>query len=234
MKILSIGNSFSQNAQRYLHMIGQANNNEIKCVNLCIGGCTLRQHYLNAVDNEKSYSFEFNGNDTGIKVSVKDALKSDEWDYVTVQQASHKSFDFDTYVPYILKLKEYIKIYSPKTKIALHQTWAYTDTEDVMKHFGFNSTKEMFESVRKAYSEAEKVLEPEVVIKSGEAMLRAYEAIGRELYSDALHASKGVGKYLLGCVWYKAFFGEAPQNDIKYFDAEVSEEQIRVIRQIIQ
>ena len=34
------------------------------------------------------YDFEFNGVRTGIKVSIKQALQSDIWDVVTLQQAS--------------------------------------------------------------------------------------------------------------------------------------------------
>ncbi len=38
LKILSIGNSFSQDAQRYLYDISKSNGEEIKNVNLYIGG----------------------------------------------------------------------------------------------------------------------------------------------------------------------------------------------------
>jgi len=34
MNILSIGNSFSQDAQRYLHQIARADKTDLKCVNL--------------------------------------------------------------------------------------------------------------------------------------------------------------------------------------------------------
>ena len=57
MKILSIGSSFSQDAQRYLHRIATANAQDLKCVNLYIGGCSLRTHYLNILDRRKSVQF---------------------------------------------------------------------------------------------------------------------------------------------------------------------------------
>ena len=41
MQILSIGNNFSQDAQRYLHQIVDADGEALKCVNLMIGGCPL-------------------------------------------------------------------------------------------------------------------------------------------------------------------------------------------------
>ena len=41
MDILSLGNSFSQDAQRYLHGIAKAGGASIESFNLCIGGCPL-------------------------------------------------------------------------------------------------------------------------------------------------------------------------------------------------
>ena len=44
MNILSIGNSFSQDAQRYLHQIATAGGEELNVFNLYIGGSTLSMH----------------------------------------------------------------------------------------------------------------------------------------------------------------------------------------------
>ena len=41
MNILSIGNSFSQDAQRYLHDIAKADGVVLSAFNLYIGGCPL-------------------------------------------------------------------------------------------------------------------------------------------------------------------------------------------------
>ena len=74
MKILSIGNSFSEDAQRYLKLIAGANGRELTCVNLYIGGCSLKRHYINLIDNEKSYHYQFGGENTGLMVSIKEVL----------------------------------------------------------------------------------------------------------------------------------------------------------------
>ncbi|MBE6655246.1 MAG: DUF4886 domain-containing protein [Ruminococcaceae bacterium] len=97
LKILSIGNSFSQDAQRYLHRLAKQDGTELKTVNLYIGGCPLRRHYLNMLDDNVAYDFEFNGETTGIKVSIRQALVSDEWDFITLQQASTFSGRYETY-----------------------------------------------------------------------------------------------------------------------------------------
>ena len=47
MKVLAIGNSFSQDATHYLHKIAASDGVEMKVVNLYIGGCSLEQHWKN-------------------------------------------------------------------------------------------------------------------------------------------------------------------------------------------
>lgn len=104
MKILSIGNSFSQDAQKYLRRLAQNDGVELKTVNLYLGGCSLRTHYLNALENRFNYVFEFNGENTGIEVSMSQVLSSDDWDIITLQQASRDSTKYETYYPYLKSL----------------------------------------------------------------------------------------------------------------------------------
>ena len=55
MNILSIGNSFSQDAQRYLHRIAKSAGVEMNTFNLCIGGCPLEHHYNHMLSGEEAY-----------------------------------------------------------------------------------------------------------------------------------------------------------------------------------
>ncbi len=45
MNILSIGNSFSQDSQRYLHRIAKSTGYELNSYNLYVGGCPLSRHH---------------------------------------------------------------------------------------------------------------------------------------------------------------------------------------------
>ena len=72
---------------------------KMKVVNLYIGGCSLRTHYLNMLEDRKNYMMEFNGVATGFMVSIKDALISDDWDVITLQQVSGNSVNYDTFQP---------------------------------------------------------------------------------------------------------------------------------------
>ncbi len=226
MKILSIGNSFSQDAQRYLHEISKANGYELLNVNLYIGGCPLKKHYLNMLDDEAAYGYEVNGQYTGLCVSIRQVLKSNDWDYITFQQASHESFKEESYTPYLEALNEYVKKYCPKAKIYIHQTWAYPEEMTRLKEVGFETTEGMFGEVQAAYHKAASLIDADGMILSGEAMLRAYKVVREKLYRDAIHAGLGFGRYLLGIVWFHTFFGE--QENFKHiteFDADVSDEE---------
>ena len=91
MDILSIGNSFSQDAQRYLHQIAGADGMVLNCCNLYIGGCSLSTHHRNMLSQDKAYALEMNGVSTGFKVSLDEALLNRDWDIITVQQVSQES-----------------------------------------------------------------------------------------------------------------------------------------------
>ncbi len=226
MKILSIGNSFSQDAQRYLYQIAKLNQKDVLVVNLYIGGCPLRTHYLNMLDDEKVYNYEINGMATGLQVSIREALKSQEWDFVTLQQASHQSFDKESYMPYLKELNDYVTCYVPKTKIYMHQTWAYPEQYHRLKEVGFSSTSEMFSEVKSAYDAAAECIKADGIIRSGEAMLRGYHIMQEKAYRDAIHAGLGFGRYLLGIVWFHTFFGEQENfKHIQDFDVPVSDEE---------
>ena len=72
IQVLSIGNSFSQDAQRYLHDVAKSEGVALETVNLYIGGCSLERHYRNMKGDYREYSLEMNGHTAGgFFVSIK-------------------------------------------------------------------------------------------------------------------------------------------------------------------
>ena len=197
MKILSIGNSFSQDAQRYLHRLAKQDGTVLKTVNLYIGGCSLRTHYLNMLDDCAAYSFEFNGESTGLKVSIRQALASDNWDVITLQQASPLSASFESYSPYLEELADFVRRYCPHSKILIHQTWAYEDESERLKALGFATSSEMLSAVCEAYAKAAQAINADGIIPCGRAMMKATELGIEAVHRDSYHASLGAGRYLL-------------------------------------
>ena len=157
MKVLSIGNSFSTDAQRWLHGIAEADGTELFCQNLYIGGCSLELHERNRAGNLAAYDLEENGIRTERKISIRDALQSHAWDVVTLQQASRFAGFAETFEPYLTSLIEEIRTYAPKAEILLHATWSFESGASIPSYEAYHfSQKEMTETIGRANRRYEK------------------------------------------------------------------------------
>ena len=235
MNILSIGNSFSQDAQRYLHQIAKADGMDIRCFNLCIGGCPLSKHYRNMLSEERAYTLEVNGSNTAFNVSLKEALLNREWDVITVQQVSSQSPNYDTYQPYLDGLVEYIRRFVPKAKIVVHQTWAYEQgSKRLNEELKYSDYKEMLGDIVKAYQKAAEHIRADYIIPSGEVFGAILENGIEKIHRDTFHASLGLGRYALGLAWYRFLTGnDIAGNTFNDFDEEVSAEQIAIAKKCV-
>lgn len=227
MKILCIGNSFSMDATRYLYGVGKSCGIGIKTVNLYIGGCSLYTHYINAVDDRSSYELDFNGFSTGFNISIKQGLTSDDFDIVTLQQASHFSFKEESYQPYLSYLAGYIKKYCPHAKIFIHQTWAYNPDEKRLEEMGFSSHREMYTAIEKTYEGFLGSIDACGLIPSGKTICNLVESgmSSEKIFRDPIHASLGIGRYALALAWLEYLTGlPAEKCSFSDFDVPVSSE----------
>ncbi len=226
-KVLLIANSFGQDAVRYLYGIARAAGKKIKVATLYIGGCSLYRHYRNMLSEEKAYVFELNGISTGLHVSLKEALLSDEWDYVTLQQCSPKSGEYESYLPYLPALSDYVKRLAPAAKQYIHATWSFAESSKRFEMTPFATRAEMIPHIREAYVNAASCIGAEAIIPSLDAMCKLYDAIGDATYRDGFHGSLGVARYMLGCVWFMVLYGiDITGNTYRDFDVEVTEEEV--------
>lgn len=227
MKILSIGNSFSVNAMKYLHQIARADGVNIKAVALYIGGCSLATHYKNMNNDARAYDIVYNGVNTGFNTSIREALQSDEWDVVTVQQGSWYSVDYDTYQPYLDALVKHIKIHSPKSKIMIHKTWSYRQGCDYQKQLGYSDQIEMYNALSEAYNKANADMGGVEMLLSGDVMQSLLKAGILDVHSDDIHAN-ALGEYAMGLVWYKKLTGNSPLgNTFRDFCYEAFADEVK-------
>ena len=235
MNILSIGNSFSQDAQRYLHRIAKADGVSLDTFNLYIGGCDLETHYQNMLGDKKAYTLEMNGQSTGFMVSLKEALLNRAWDVVTLQQVSGKAPLYETYCPYLEKLAEYVRLCAPKAKVVIHKTWAYEkDSERLTKELGYKHHSEMFWDVDKAYNKAAKEINADFCIPSGEVFEKLIENGIEKIHRDTFHATFGIGRYALGLLWYAILTGKDVQNNTFCdFDEEIAESDVEIVKKSV-
>ena len=214
IKILAIGNSFSEDAiEQYLHELADADGIETIIGNLFIGGCSLERHMQCVNGNLPDYRYRKIGVD-GVtketpKCDIARAIADEEWDYVSVQQASHFSGDYTTYQPYLSQLVAYVKAHTKKdVKIVFHQTWAYAKNSD---HGGFkrygNSQKQMYDAINGALKQVIKDIHPDVIVPSGTAIQNARtSSIGDNMNRDGYHLNLLYGRYTAACTWFQAIF----------------------------
>lgn len=210
MNVLCIGNSFSQDATRYLHQISD---DEIFVRNLYIGGCSLETHMINIKEGNAYYEYQKNGRKLKM-TSINDALTKKKWDYITVQQVSHFSGMLETYEPFMEFIVSYIKEKCPKAKIVFHRTWAYDDLSD---HGGFvnygKDRKRMYRAIVDATNSIAKKYGFDI-IPNGDAVEMARElpefkqGAALNINRDGFHLSLDYGRYLAGLVMFKYFTGK--------------------------
>jgi hypothetical protein len=129
VRLLAVGNSFSGNTTRFLgDLVDASGGNRLTFAHACIGGCPLEKHVKLAEAFEKDAQ-DPAGRPYSGKTSLRDLLQQEKWDYVTIQQASIKSFELESYRPWARQLYDYIKRYSPQAEVLVHQTWAYRDDD---------------------------------------------------------------------------------------------------------
>lgn len=233
MKILSIGNSFSCDAHSYLYRISHAEKNDFTAVNLSIGGCTLERHYRNMLGDSRDYSLLVGGLSTGFNMSIKEALLSRAWDVITIQQGSPRSFDYDSYMPYLEDLVAYFRHMCPHAKIYLQETWGYETGSARIERMGFRTMEEMSERVFAAYAKAAEIVKADGIIPSGHGMLALNRAQDAPVHRDTFHAGLGAPRYMLGCIWYETLTGKPVTcTDYSDFDVEVSPEEAALAREI--
>ncbi len=231
---MAIGNSFSEDATRYLRGIASADGEEWGVVNLYIGGCPLQTHYENALGNKKAYEVQIDGQSTGEFSSVKEALESRKWDIVALQQASTQSGDYGKYQPYLDFLIDYVHKYAHGAKIYLHQTWAYPEGSGLLQTYGYTTPFEMFEKVEKAYAQALDETQTDGLIPTG-ALIRDLLVDGvKTLYRDGLHLSLGIGRCAAALLWYAVLSGKDIQkNPFSAFDEKIDELELQLVKEKI-
>lgn len=232
IQILSIGNSFSQDAQRYLHELAKSEGVELQTVNLYIGGCSLERHFRNLKGDKREYTLEVNGHSAeGFQVSIREALAARNWDVVTLQQASHESYREETYEPYLKVLADFVRENCPKAKLLLHQTWGYESGSERIRQYGFESYDEMFERVRYCYGKAAEEIGADGIIPSGQAFQYALQKGIGKLHRDTFHAGFGAGRFLLALVWYGCITGrDVGWVHFDRFDEPVGEREYDIVK----
>jgi hypothetical protein len=153
LRVFVVGNSFSNNATRFLPELAKEGGHELILGKAATGGCSFARHW-NALEADLADPADPKGKIYSGK-SLRENLGSGPWDVITMQQYSLHSTDLTTYRPYAQKLHAQLKVLQPRAEIVLHQTWAYRVDAAKFGQVGAGQNaadaREMWEKSRAAY-----------------------------------------------------------------------------------
>lgn len=236
VRLLTVGNSFSANATKYLPDIVKAGGHELIHRPIVVGGASLELHATRAATN---------GTYTNGRM-LKQELAADKWDHVTIQQASIKSHDIATYRPFAGQLRDCIKQHAPGATLLMHETWEYRCDDP---RFAAKSPKPgepatqqaMYDGITNAYTtiaaelgarllpvgdafhiadndpqwgykpdtkfDVKNAKSPELPDQT-HSLHMGWQWKNGKLGMDGHHANTA-GQYLGACVWYEVLYGES-------------------------
>lgn len=212
LKILTIGNSFSDDAMEYVYNIAkEAGVKSVELANLRANSCSLAMHLDNATNNNGVYMFRHwadgattwsdTGTWSGGPYTIKQAVEFADWDYIVFQQVSSDSGNASTYDD-LNALLDYVEELNPTAKFAWHMTW---------------SMRADYASYGPAYSAIVDAVEAKIVtnsridliIPAGTAIQNAKTSYltSVQIQRDAKHLAYGMGRYIAGLTFVKALTG---------------------------
>ncbi len=215
IKILAIGNSFSEDAvEQYLYGLADAEGISVVIGNLYIPGCSLERHKLNVEKDSAAYEYRkiVNGvrnNQPGI--SLEYAIQDEDWDYISLQQVSGRSGKFKTFKASLPTLIKYVKDKATNNnmQLVLHQTWAYAQNST---HSAFPDYKSdqlnMYKAIVHAVFKAAHKFNIDIVVPSGTAVQNGrITYVGDTFNRDGYHLNLTYGRYTASCAWFEKIFG---------------------------
>ena len=226
LRLLSIGNSYSNDAQIYIAQIAAGLGIKCEFYNLYYGGCKIEQHYNFYNNDSAEYDFYKNMSKyVNTKVTLKNALEATQYDYITFQQGSYASDSYSTYA-LLDELMAIVRSYQPNAEFLIHQTWGYCEAracngdETHTSGKGYATSADMFKKVEECYAQAAKDNGNLRILKSGKAVELAKTKYGytddygkeTSIYSDFNSHLAPDGDYLAGCVWIETIFGVDVRN----------------------
>lgn len=215
IRVLAIGNSFSDDAMNYLYpVLAELGYTDITLKNLFVAGCSLEQHADNLLNKNAAYELHtFNnvigGYTTDKEIVANDILDLDEYDIITVQQNSGNSGMPSTYSP-LETVMQYISESCPFTPVFWHMTWAYSQnsTHKDFANYG-NDQKEMYEAiVSTVQSNISKQFAGIIPTCTAIQNLRG-TFFTDYLTRDGYHLSYNIGRVAAAMTWAKTLTGKS-------------------------
>ncbi len=228
LKILCIGNSFSEDTTAHLSQIAlHSGFSKIKVANLYVGGCSINKHCIHAKDEMPVYRYDINEGSGFTQMpnyKISDAIKSDAWDWISIQHGTgdgSRYTEIESYekLPWLIN---YVKnLAHCKTKIAFNMTWVGEPDfhHEEIQHYGGDQLL-IYNKIAELTKEHILTMTGiDVVSPTGTAIQNARTGEIGLLTRDGYHLSLDTGRYIAGMTFLKALTG-AEVSDATFINDE--------------
>ena len=209
LKVLAIGNSFTNNATYFLPWFSKELNADSICfAKLVRSGCSLDMHWISHCNNTPDYEFYYSDGGNWVLTDVKkfdSAAVALDWDIIVMQQVSGLSGVYSSYQPALDYLVGMFREAYPDVRLVWHYTWAYKPGTD---HPDFSlydkDPRKMYEAILDAGDRASEIFD--LSIPSASLMWRMREEfteVEDGFSKDGYHISSGFACYAISSLWYE-------------------------------
>jgi len=237
VKILAIGNSFTQDAiETNLYELAKAAGVEVVIGSVTKGGSALVTHWQNISQDKADYSYLKIVGETRTRTPepqrISTVLAEEDWDYISIQQVSNNSGRYETYgdLPDILS---YLRqnATNPDVEFILHQTWAYQENST---HTGFpyydSNQFTMYNAIIETTRRVAGEQNMDVIVPAGTAIQNGRTSyLGDTFTRDGYHLDLSYGRFTVACAWFEKLFGIDVRNN-SYVPNGLSESRVNVAR----
>lgn len=222
LKVLTIGNSFSENTSVYASEIARSNGKDLTFGYLKFPSCTIEMHYTAAVENRAVFKFDvtfpdgthdtaaqkaaassFDAVDGG-GATVEYALNYCDWDVIVFQQESSSSRYASTFEK-LGDLVAYVRSKAPNARLAIHEVWRWGDWDADQFALIQANTRAAAAQYQLEY------------IPTGTAFEYARTALGSDTIvndNDGHHQhANAYGQYIAGSCYVASLFGISVSED---------------------
>ena len=250
LKILGVGNSWTNNATAYLGNILSGLGVKVEINVSYAGGATLQSYWNNIKNNAAAYQFRKWREGQGwiepdTNSTYKDILLADDWDILTHQQQSGNGGNYPSFQPYLHDIINWEKnLVKVMPLFFMHATWAYPngyDYEQFETLYG-SDTDTMYNAILEAYNQA-MVDEGVDNVMPSAPMIQQVRTLG---IPDIDTADGGShlninGQFTVACVWaemlLRNYFDQSVTSDLSilnstYKPSALSDENAMTIRKL--
>lgn len=223
LSILTVGNSFSDDAMEYVWKIAQAAGvKNVILGNLYYGGCRVAWHYEFWLCNSPKYEYRENVDGhwrTAANSTFEAAFGTYDWDFISFQQSAQVVQSEATNYEDLYALMQMARERCPDAKFVWHMPWANP-------HENYNnSTETMFRDLLTAQRMLLENYSFDEILTTGTGIQNARTSYipTDEFIRDGWHLSFILGRYIAGLTFFTQLTGISVK-DISFAPEGLSEE----------